>query len=76
MQKHEPLNDVERKQYRRVVGQINWAARQTRPYLIFEVMELSMKFNSSLVQDLLRANKAIKKLFQYMELTKNIGVAL
>ena len=62
MQKHEPLNDVERKQYRRVVGQINWAARQTRPDLIFEVMELSMKFNSSLVQDLLRANKAIKKL--------------
>ena len=33
--KHDTLKRDEQQQYRRIVGQINWAARQTRPDLVF-----------------------------------------
>ena len=56
------LNSEERRQYRALVGSINWAAQQTRPDLVFDVMELSIKFKDPLVADLLRANKCIKRL--------------
>ncbi len=62
MNKSEFLNRNEQKQYRQIVGQINWAAQQTRPDLMFEVMEMSMKFKHPEVQDLIRANKAMTKL--------------
>ena len=45
----------------KIVGQLNWASQQTRPDIMFEVLELSMKFKQPLVADMLRANKAVKK---------------
>ena len=60
--KQAPLDRAECRQFRQIVGQINWAAQQTRPDLLFEVMELSVRFKGPVVQDLLRANKALKKL--------------
>ena len=60
--KTSPLTKVETRQFRAIVGQINWAAQQTRPDLLFEVLELSMKFKCPVIDDLLRANKALKKM--------------
>jgi hypothetical protein len=62
MNKSGALNRSEQTQFRHMVGQINWAAQQTRPDLVFEVMEMSMKLKHPEVQELIRANKAIKKL--------------
>ena len=56
------LSQIERKQYRALVGSINWAAQQTRPDLAFDIMEMSIKFKDPLVSDLMRANKCIKRL--------------
>ena len=44
---------------RRSVGQANWAARRTRPDVSFDLMELSMKFNNTDINDLRRAKKVI-----------------
>ena len=62
LQSMEPLTAVEKRQYRALVGSINWAAQQTRPDLVFEIMEMSIKFKDPLVSDLLRANKCIRRL--------------
>ena len=60
--KESALEPLEHEQFRRMVGQLNWAARQTRPDLMFEVLELSIKLTKPCVQDYLRAVKAIQKL--------------
>ena len=54
-EKHDSLKKIESKQYRQIVGQISWAAQQTRPDVLFDVMELSMKFKHPEVNDMLRA---------------------
>ena len=56
------LSTADRKKFRSIVGQLNWAARQTRPDLIFDVLELSMKFNNSTGADMNRARKVTKRL--------------
>ena len=61
-EKNDSLSRPEQKQYMKIVGQLNWASQQTRPDIMFEVMELSMKFKNPHVSDLLRANKAVKKI--------------
>ena len=62
LHKSEHLKQSEIREYRKIVGQLNWASRQTRPDLVFDVLELSMKFNHPCVHDLIRANKSLKKL--------------
>ena len=62
VRKDNPASDEGRTQLRRSVGQANWAARRTRPDVGFDLMELSMKFNSATVDDLRRANKVIGRL--------------
>ena len=47
---------------RHAVGQLNWATSQTRIDLAFETCCLSTKLNSAEVEDLVDANKALKKL--------------
>jgi hypothetical protein len=61
-EKNDTLSRSEQKQYMKIVGQLNWASQQTRPDITFEVMELSMKFKHPHVADMLRANKAVKKI--------------
>ena len=47
---------------RRLVGQANWAARRSRPDASFDLLELSMRFNNAVVEDLKRAQKVTNKL--------------
>ncbi|CAG2239162.1 unnamed protein product [Mytilus edulis] len=61
-QKLKQLTQEEQKDYRRMVGQLNWAVQGSRPDLAFELVDLSTKLKSALVCDLLRAIKNIGKL--------------
>ena len=55
------LTPEEKKQYRAMVGQLSWIATQTRPDISFDVCELSSVFEKATVEDMLRANKVVKK---------------
>ena len=56
------LDKEEKKLLRRLTGQINWAATQSRPDLSYSVVELSTKFSQPTLEDLKKANKAIMRL--------------
>ena len=55
------LNEEEMHQFRSLVGQLNWIGTQTRPDISFDVCYLSMKFGKSTIDDLMEANKVIKR---------------
>jgi transposase InsO family protein len=60
--RNDDLTDDERRQYRALIGQLNWVSTQTRPDIAFDVCELSSVFDTARVDDLLRANKVVKKI--------------
>ena len=55
------MNEEEKHLYRSIVGQLNWLATQSRPDIAFNVCKLSAKLNQPIVQDVLDANKTLKK---------------
>jgi hypothetical protein len=55
------LSEMEERDYRALVGQLNWIATQTRPDISFDVCELSSVFDKALVDNFVHANKAVKK---------------
>ena len=55
------LSPDEQYMYRKIVGQLNWLASQSRPDLSFDVCQLSTKLNQATVHDLIFANKTLKK---------------
>ena len=59
MMRHEPLNKNELKQFRSVIGQLGWAAGQTRPDIAFDCCESSSSVKHATTEDLLRANKVL-----------------
>ena len=59
--KYENLNKDESDQLRCLVGQLNWLCTQTRPDICHEVLELSSSLKHPIVDDILRANKCVKK---------------
>ena len=61
MMRHEPLNENELKQFRSVIGQLGWAAGQTRPDIAFDCCELSSSVKHVTIEDLLRANKVLSR---------------
>ena len=61
-QKTDMLSSQELSSLRSLVGRLNWVVQGTRPDLAFEMVELSTKFKSGTVTDMLRAIKAIRKL--------------
>ena len=61
LEKSDPLNDVEISQYRALVGMLNWIVQTTRPDLYFDLIDLSTKFQSSTVEDLIRVRKILIK---------------
>ncbi|CAC5372113.1 unnamed protein product [Mytilus coruscus] len=63
-QKLKQLTQEEQTDYRRMVGQLNWAVQGSRPDLAFELVDLSTKLKSALVCDLLRAVKNIGKKYR------------
>ena len=59
--KNSPLTYEELKDYRILIGQLGWVAGQRRKDLSFDVCDLSSKVKHATVNDLLRANKVLKK---------------
>ena len=53
------LSDGEKKDYRSLVGQLNWLMTQTRPDISFETCDLSVSYNRATVEHLLRLNKLV-----------------
>ena len=56
------LDKEEIRLLRRLTGQINWAATQSRPDISFTVVELSSKIKTAQLEDLKKANKAIARM--------------
>ncbi len=61
-QKMASLTKEETTELRSIIGQISWVANQTRPDVMFDSMELSTSMKDPKVEDLLRANKIVKKM--------------
>ena len=59
--RNDDLTPDERSEYRSIVGQLNWVATQTRPDILFEVCLLSSRFESARIEDLMHANKVVRK---------------
>ena len=55
------LDHDEHHLFRSLVGQLNWLATQSRPDLSFDVCRLSTKLQAPIVQDVIDANKTLKK---------------
>ena len=62
MHKNDMINEVEEKQLRTLIGQLNWTASQTRPDLSYKVLQSSIKVNKAIVEMLILANKIVRKL--------------
>ena len=61
-QKADPCNEDEIKKYRSLVGQINWLSTQSRPDVSFDALELSCNMSNTKVENLIQANKCMKKM--------------
>ena len=56
------LNADEKQQFRGLIGQLNWLSGQTRPDIACESCKASVAFKEAKVSDVLKANKAVRKL--------------
>ena len=63
-QKLDSLTSSEHSKYRGVVGQLNRAVQGTHPDLVFELIDLSIKFKNASVNHFIKALKSIRKLKQ------------
>jgi hypothetical protein len=61
IQKKEYLNRKELKEYRSMVGSLNWVVQGTRPDLAFHLIELSTKFQNATVEDYAQVKKVLIK---------------
>ncbi|XP_057290731.1 uncharacterized protein LOC130613397 [Hydractinia symbiolongicarpus] len=60
--RHRQLSHEEQSNFRCICGQLNWMSSQSRPDISFDVCQLSTKLNCAVVDDVIRANKVVKKL--------------
>ena len=67
------VNNAERKEIRRVVGELLWVTQMTRPDLSFDVNHLSTKISDATIRELKDARrlveKAYKSIFEKLYLT-------
>ena len=56
------LTEIERKDYRRALGQLNWVSGISQPNISFYVCDASTKFQNATITDALKVNKVIKHL--------------
>ncbi|CAE7707379.1 RE1 [Symbiodinium sp. CCMP2592] len=56
--------DVEKTDYRSVVGSLQWLAVQSRPDVAFECNQLQKRISNLRVADLVRANKAVREVIR------------
>ena len=62
---HDKILDLDQKrQFKSLVGQLQWAAKQTRPDVAFSGCQLSTKVNQATHSDIKKANKQLKLLQQ------------
>ena len=60
--KNHAFDALEVRQFKSLVGQLQWTAKQTRPDIAFAVCELSTKVKNATTTDIRRANKQVQKL--------------
>ena len=53
--------ESEKKQYRGLVGQLQWIATHTRPDIAFDTCELSVSFSKATISDLVKLNKLVDR---------------
>ena len=61
LEKKSPLNEDEAKSLISLAGQINWLSTQTRPDLSYDALELNMCKKQPTVENIVRANKAVRQ---------------
>ena len=61
-EKTDQLTPEEQREYRRLIGQLNWAVQGSRPDLAYELVDLSTKLKTANISDLQRAIRNIGKL--------------
>lgn len=59
--KNMECNEEEKECFRSLVGQLGWLCTNSRPDLSYDVLELSCKVNNPRVEDLIEANKCLRK---------------
>ena len=57
----EELNEEEQSHFRKLVGNINWLAMNTRPDLCFDAMEMACNFGKAKIRDIKRAGRILRK---------------
>ena len=62
LQRHSTLTKCELEAYRFKVAQIMWIARQTRPDVMFDASNLAASVKDITLQNVIDANKVIRKL--------------
>ena len=62
LMKEEKASDSEQSAFRAMVGSINWVVQSTRPDLAFELTELSTRFQSCSVNDIIQAQKLVMRI--------------
>ena len=55
------MNEKERKEIRRVVGELLWVSLMTRPDLSYEVNQLSTNISNACIKDLKDAKRLVEK---------------
>ena len=55
------LSEIEKNEYRALVGQLNWLAANTRPDIAYDICELSVATKKATVGDLLKLNKVVDR---------------
>ena len=61
LDKNVECNEEEKESLRSLVGQLGWLCTNSRPDLSYDVLELSCKVNNPKVEDLIEANKCLRK---------------
>ena len=56
------LNEEEKQNFRKIVGQLLWVSSQTRPDIAYDACELSNTYLNAVGEDIQKINKAISKL--------------
>jgi len=56
-----PLTEKEGEDLKSLAGQLNWLASQTRPDISFEALELNVSKHKPSVENIIRANKAVRQ---------------
>ena len=66
-QPNAPLTELEKSDYRALIGSLGWISRQTRPDIMVNVSMASQKLGAPLVKDVVELNKAVKMLKETSE---------